>query len=69
MESARLLRVGSREIERHRDGISITDPFLVLIERVGLFDRSKPPAAESRIMRSQIDEFEALVDATPAFSP
>ena len=67
MESARLLRVGSREIERHRDGISITDPFLVLVERVGLFDRSKPPAPGSRIMRGQIDEFEAVVDATPAF--
>ena len=68
MESARLLRVGSREIERHRDGISITDPFLVLIERVGLFDRSKPPAADSTDhARARSTSSRRVVDATPAF--
>lgn len=67
MESMRLLRVGSREIEKHRDGISLTKPFIVFLERAGLFDRSEPPAPDSSVMKSQISDFEELVSATPAF--
>ena len=67
MESMRLLRVGSREIEKHRDGISLTKPFIVFLERAGLFDRSEPPAPDSSVMKSQINDFEELVSATPAF--
>jgi len=67
MESMRLLRVGSKEIEKHRDGISITAPFLVFLERFGLFDRSKVPDASSSTIQRQISEFESLIDSTPAF--
>lgn len=67
MESMRLLRIGSREIEKHRDGINITSPFLVVLARVGLFDRTKSPAPDSSIMKRQIGDFEAVVDSTPAF--
>ena len=58
-ESMRLLRVGAKEIERHRDGISITSPFLVAVERLGLFDRSAPPAPDSSILRGRIEDFDA----------
>lgn len=67
MESMRLLRVGSREIEQHRDGISLSKPFIVFLERAGLFDRTKPPAPDSSVMKGQISDFEKLVSATPAF--
>lgn len=67
MESIRLLRVGPTEIAEHRDGISITRPMLRLLSAVGLFDRSAPPAPDSASMRAQIDDFAALMVATPAF--
>ncbi len=66
-ESAQLLRVGSREIEKHRDGISITSPLLVAFERLGLFDRGKFPSPDSRIVKAQLDDFNQAVDATPSF--
>lgn len=67
MESQRLLRFGSREIDQHRDGISITSPFLVVIERVGLFDRSQFPAPDSQATRGQIKDFDAITASTPAY--
>jgi len=67
MESMRVLRVGSAEIDRHRDGIAITSPLLVGLARVGLFDRSSPPAADSSAVRAQVDGFDAATAATPAY--
>ncbi len=67
MESVRLLRVGAAEIDQHRDGISIDSPLLVLLDRVGLFDRSKFPAADSQAVQGQIKDFEAATASTPAY--
>ena len=66
MESMRPLRIGSREIEQHRDGISITSPFLVVMERAGLFDRSKFPAPDSQATQGQLKDFDAITASTPA---
>ena len=48
-------------------GISLTKPFIVLLERIGLFDRSKFPAPDSTATQGQIREFDAITAATPAY--
>lgn len=67
LESLKVVRVGASEIERHRDGISITSPFLVAMERLGLFDRTQAPAPDSMAARGQIDDFDKKIASTPAF--
>jgi hypothetical protein len=44
LESARLLRIGPGEIERHRDGISLMATMPRLLSSLGLFDRFEVPA-------------------------
>src|SRR5690606_38613200 len=48
LESLRLTRIGPDEIARHRDGISLMDPMVRAVTALGLFDRSQPPAPDSR---------------------
>ena len=67
MESMRVLRFGSAEIERYRDGIAITNPMLVTLTRLGFVDRNKFPAPNSQATVSQINGFNAVTDATPAY--
>ncbi len=67
MESMRVLRIGSTEINEHRDGISITKPFLVLLTKLGLFDREKFPSPDSQATTSQISDFDVLTASTPAY--
>jgi hypothetical protein len=67
LESLKLVRLGAREISQHRDGISLTDPMLVLLGRVGLFDRSKAPAADDPAITGQIKDFNANLASTHAF--
>ena len=67
LESLKWLRVGSSEIRRHRDGLSLNDPIVVLLERVGLFDRSKAPAPGDSAIRAQIDDFATKIASTGAF--
>jgi hypothetical protein len=67
MESMRLLRIGSREIDQHRDGITITSPFLVVMARTGLFDRNQFPAPDSQATQGQIKDFDAITASTPAY--
>ncbi len=67
LESYKVLRIGPREISQHRDGISINDPMLRVIEAVGLFDRSQASASDSSAVQGQIDRFQVALDATPAF--
>ena len=67
MESYKVLRVGADEVARHRDGLTLMDPMVVLLDRVGLFDRSRPPAAEDFATTSQIKDFNAKLDSTPGF--
>jgi hypothetical protein len=67
MESMRLLRIGDREIDQHRDGVTITSPLVVLMTAFGLFNRSQFPAPDSQATQSQIREFDAITRSTPAY--
>jgi hypothetical protein len=66
-ESMKLLRVGASEIEQHRDGISLTDPMVIVLDRLGLFDRTHAPQADDYATTSQIQDFNGKLDTTPAF--
>ncbi|MEO5559207.1 MAG: hypothetical protein ABIR10_05945 [Dokdonella sp.] len=67
MESYQVLRVGAAEIEQHRDGLVVLDRVPVLMSKIGLFDRSKAPAADDYATTSQIKDFNAKLDSTPGF--
>ncbi|MDB5945817.1 MAG: twin-arginine translocation pathway signal protein [Ramlibacter sp.] len=67
LESYRVLRVGAAEIERYRDGLYVLDPTVVLLDRVGLFDRSKAPAPDDYATTSQVKDFDRKLDSTTAF--
>jgi hypothetical protein len=67
MESMRVLRVGSSEIDQYRDGIAITSPFVVVMGKAGLFDRSKFPSPDSQATAGQIKDFDAITASTPAY--
>jgi hypothetical protein len=67
MESVRLLRVGGAEIDQHRDGISITSPMVVALDTLGLFDRSRFPAADSQAVTAQLKDFDTITASTPAY--
>lgn len=67
LESFQVLRVVAAEVARHRDGLTLMDPMVVLLDKLGLFDRTVAPAADSFATRGQIEDFEASLAATPAF--
>ncbi len=67
LESYQVLRVGAAEIEQHRDGLTLLDPTVVLLNRFGLFDRSKAPAPGDFATTSQIKDFGRKLDSTPGF--
>ena len=67
MESYRVLRVGAAEVAKHRDGLTVMDPKLVWMARLGLFDRSQAPAPDSFATTSQIEEFNAKMASTASF--
>ena len=67
LETYKVLRVGASEIVKYRDGISINDPFLSLLVRLGLFDRSKAPKPDDSATVDQIDNFNRNLESTPGF--
>ncbi|MGB7299732.1 MAG: twin-arginine translocation pathway signal protein [Burkholderiaceae bacterium] len=67
MESINLLRVGGKEIDQYRDGITINDPSLILLDKLGLFDRTQPPAPGSKALNTQIENFNEAIDRTPSY--
>lgn len=67
MESFKVLRVGPKEIAQHRDGLSLNDPMVRVLNAVGLFDRGVAPAPDDFATTSQIEEFNGKIDTTPAF--
>jgi hypothetical protein len=67
MESMRVLRIGSAEIDQYRDGISITSPMMVTLAKLGLFDRSKFPAPDSQGTVAQIKDFNTITASTAAY--
>jgi hypothetical protein len=67
MESFEVLRVGPAEVARHRDGLTLLDPMVVTLNRLGLFDRSKAPAPDDYATTSQIKDFAAKLASTTGF--
>jgi len=67
LESYKVLRVGAAEIEQHRDGLTLLDPTVELLNRFGLFDRNKAPAPGDFATTSQIKDFGRKLDSTPGF--
>ncbi|MEI8028846.1 MAG: twin-arginine translocation pathway signal protein [Comamonadaceae bacterium] len=67
MESYDVLRVGAAEIAAHRDGLSLLDPMVMLLNRFGLFDRSKAPGPDDFASTSQVKDFGKKLDSTPGF--
>lgn len=67
MESMKLMRVGASEIAQHRDGISLTEPMVVLLDKLGLFNRNQAPAPDDYATTSQLKAFSEKLDSTPAF--
>ena len=67
LESFKVLRVGAAEVAQHRDGLTLMDPMVVWLDRLGLFDRSKAPGPDDFATTSQIKDFNAKIESTPAF--
>ena len=67
LESLRVMRVGADEAAQHRDGLTVLDPMVVALSRLGLFDRSKAPPPDSYAVKSQIKDFGAKLESTPGF--
>jgi hypothetical protein len=57
LESANLFRIGSGEIETHRDGISITGMMPVLLSKLGMFDRFEVPVKGSSNYQRTMDRW------------
>ncbi|MCU0774998.1 MAG: twin-arginine translocation pathway signal protein [Ideonella sp.] len=67
LETFRVLRVGAGEVARHRDGVTLLDPFPVALARLGLFDRTRAPGPDDYATTSQIKDFDAKLASTPGF--
>ncbi len=67
LESLKVMRVGAAEVAQHRDGLTLLDPMVVALSKLGLFDRSKAPAPDSFTVSSQIKDFAKKMDSTSAF--
>ena len=67
LESFKVMRVGAAEVAQHRDGLTLMDPSVVWLARLGLFDRTKAPAPDSYATTSQIKDFTAKLASTPGF--
>jgi hypothetical protein len=67
LESYKVLRVGPDEVARHRDGLTLLDPSVVWLARLGLFDRSQAPGPDDYAITSQIKDFAQKLESTPGF--
>jgi hypothetical protein len=67
LESYKVLRVGAKEVAQHRDGLTLLDPTVVWMARLGLFDRSQAPGPDDFATTSQIKDFGEKLDSTPGF--
>ncbi|MCU0920324.1 MAG: twin-arginine translocation pathway signal protein [Burkholderiaceae bacterium] len=67
LESYKVLRVGREEVARHRDGLTLLDPTVVWMSRLGLFDRSQAPGPDDYATTSQIKNFNSKLASTPNF--
>ncbi len=67
LESFKVLRVGAAEVAKYRDGLTLMDPKVVWLNRLGLFDRSKAPGPDDFATTSQIKEFGEKIASTTGF--
>ncbi len=67
LESLKVMRVGTAEVARHRDGLTLMDPMVLALSRLGLFDRTQAPAPDSYAVTSQLKDFAAKMASTPGF--
>ena len=67
METMRVLRFGSAEIDAHRDGLNITSPVVVMMKRLGIFDPNTYPGPSSTAMIAQVKDFAEITAATPGY--
>jgi len=67
MESMRLMRIGGAEIDRHRDGIAMPSAAFLAADKLGLFNRSSYPGADSMAIKSQLQRFDDLTASTPSY--
>ena len=67
LESYKLLRIGPKEILKHRDGLTLNKPLPRLLVSLGMFDRSKAPAPDDYAVTSQIEDFNSKLQSTSAF--
>ena len=67
LESFKVLRVGAAEVAQHRDGLSLMDPMVVWMSRLGLFDRSQAPGPDDFATTSQLKDFAEKIASTPGF--
>jgi hypothetical protein len=68
LESMKVLRVGPREIAAApRRHLSVNEPLPRLLAALGLFDRSKAPGPDDMAVTQQVQDFNAKIEATPAF--
>jgi hypothetical protein len=67
LESYKVLRIGPKEVAQHRDGLTLLDPTVVWMARLGLFDRSQAPGPDDYATTSQIKDFGEKLASTPGF--
>jgi hypothetical protein len=67
LESLKVMRIGAAEVAEHRDGLTLLDPMVVWLTRLGLFKRNEAPAPDSFAITGQIKDFAAKLDSTPGF--
>jgi hypothetical protein len=67
LESFKVLRVGAAEVAEHRDGLSLMDPMVVWMNRLGLFDRNQAPGPDDFATTSQVKDFGEKIASTPGF--
>jgi len=67
LESLHVMRIGAAEVAQHRDGLTMLDPMVVWLTRLGLFDRSKAPAPDSFATTGQVKDFNRKIESTPGF--
>jgi hypothetical protein len=67
LESLKVMRIGAAEVAQYRDGLTLLDPMVVWLSRLGLFDRNAAPKPDSFAISGQIKDFGAKLDSTPAF--
>ena len=68
MESVRLMRIGRAEIERHRDGISLSGPMIEVGRRLGMIDREALADPNSKAFGAGMDRYRALASSAMGFA-